>query len=162
PTPPRPSPAPLPEEPEKVEADHVQRPETEAPPVQEVVPAAPVQKEESSILEVGHRVAAGPEIAERVGRRPGRGGRASQAASEEASLGKHRGKHKATFYIDAELFEEVRDAVYALSGPPEQMTLARFATDAFTAHLKRLRQKHNDGDPFLARGGELSPGPRVR
>lgn len=58
------------------------------------------------------------------------------------------------FQLDAELYEEVRDAVVHLSGPPEQLTLNRFAEDALRLHLERMRVEHTKGKRFPKRSFE--------
>jgi hypothetical protein len=63
-----------------------------------------------------------------------------------------------TLHLPESLINEVRDAVVHLSGPPERMTLARFAEDAFQAELARLKDKHTGGKRFPRRRGELRPG----
>jgi hypothetical protein len=67
-------------------------------------------------------------------------------------------KVRATFHIPDDLLEESRDVVYALSGPPVRLTLARLAEDALRAELDRLKAEHNGGQEFPARSEELRGG----
>ena len=67
-------------------------------------------------------------------------------------------KVRATFHLPADLIEEARDTVVALSGPPHRLTLAAVAEEAFRRELERLRKAHNDGKRFPMRAGELKGG----
>lgn len=81
---------------------------------------------------------------------------AKKAAPVEAP--KAAKKIRATFHIPADLFDEVRDAVYHLSGPPLRLTLAAFADHAFRLYLVDLKKTANKGKAFPKRGGELKGG----
>ena len=70
-------------------------------------------------------------------------------------------KVKVPFNLPRDLAEQVRDAVFALSGPPHCLSLAAFAEQALRAELDRLKGVANDGRPFGARRGRLKPGRRV-
>lgn len=70
-------------------------------------------------------------------------------------------KKKVPFNLPAELAEEVRDAVFALSGPPHCLSLALFAENALRIELARLRQAENSGRQFPRRSGRIQPGRRV-
>ena len=78
------------------------------------------------------------------------------AAARETSATARR-----TFELPVDLIERLRDATWALSGPPHQLTLNRLAADALRRELDRLQEQHNDGRPFPPRGGRLRPGRRV-
>jgi len=67
-------------------------------------------------------------------------------------------KMRATFHIPTDLFDQVRNAVYALSGPPNRLTLATFAERALRAELERVKGKENKGRAFPRRGEELKGG----
>lgn len=67
-------------------------------------------------------------------------------------------KIRATFHLRADLFEEVRDCVVALSGPPHRLTLAAMAEDALQERLTKLRKTANKGKPFPKRVGQLRGG----
>jgi len=67
-------------------------------------------------------------------------------------------KIRATFHLPRALFEEARDAVVHLSGPPVRLTLAALAERALTRELDRLRRTHNDGKSFPRRQGQLRSG----
>lgn len=67
-------------------------------------------------------------------------------------------KIRATFHIPPDVFDEVRDAVYHLSGPPLRLTLAAFAEAAFRQYVADLRKTYNKGKAFPKRGGELMGG----
>lgn len=65
---------------------------------------------------------------------------------------------RASFQVPEELLADVRDAVIALSGPPERLTMARFAEEAFRRELERLQSIHNRGKPFDATDGLVRVG----
>ncbi len=71
-------------------------------------------------------------------------------------------KVRATFHLPTEVFEQCRDAVVHLSGPPTRLTLAALAETALRRELKRLRSRHNKGDAFPARSGELKGGRPIK
>ena len=71
---------------------------------------------------------------------------------------KKTGKVRATFHLPEDLFEAVRDAVVALSGPPDRLTLASFAEAALRQELVRLQKAKNKGRPFPKRETELRGG----
>ena len=62
-----------------------------------------------------------------------------------------RKKVRATFHLPEELYDYVRDTVYALSGPGTEMTMTAFAERAIRAELKRLEKKHNNAEKFRPR-----------
>ena len=62
-----------------------------------------------------------------------------------------RKKIRATFVLPPELFEEVRDTVVALSGPPHRMTMAALAEKALRGELERLKKALHKGKRFPAR-----------
>lgn len=71
------------------------------------------------------------------------------------------GRSRATFHLSTELLEEVRNAVVALSGPPDQLTMSKFAELAFRQELDRLRQERpgdGRGKPFRHRQGQVRRG----
>jgi hypothetical protein len=65
---------------------------------------------------------------------------------------------RASFQIPQQLLADIRDAVIALSGPPERLTMARFAEEAFRHELERLQAEHNDGQPFPSTDGVVRVG----
>lgn len=67
-------------------------------------------------------------------------------------------KVRATFHLSEDLFNQVRDAVVHLSGPPLRLTLAAFAENALRRELERLRGEHNSGERFPRREAELRGG----
>lgn len=67
-------------------------------------------------------------------------------------------KVRATFHIPADLLSDLRDAVVALSGPPDRLTLASLAERALRVELERLQRERNKGRPFPPRSGELRGG----
>jgi hypothetical protein len=67
-------------------------------------------------------------------------------------------KLRATFHLPEALFEEARDAVVQLSGPPVRLTLAGLAETALRRELDRLKKLHNGGKDFPRRKGELKGG----
>jgi hypothetical protein len=69
-----------------------------------------------------------------------------------------RPKQRITSYLRPAIAEELRDAVRALSGPPEHLTVAALLERAVTAELVRLRRRHNNGEPFPKTEGALRVG----
>ena len=67
-------------------------------------------------------------------------------------------KVRATFHLPKDLLEEARDTVVALSGPPSRLTLAELAETALRREVTRLKKKHNRGEAFPPRGGDLRGG----
>jgi hypothetical protein len=67
-------------------------------------------------------------------------------------------KVRATFHLPIDLFEEARNAVVYLSGPPLHLTLAALAAAALRRELDRLKKTRNRGRPFPARRGQLRSG----
>lgn len=76
---------------------------------------------------------------------------APSSGSSPASSPPARARVRGTFHLDLELFEQTRDAVVFLAGPPAHLTLARLLEDALRAELARLAKKHNNGEPFPSR-----------
>jgi len=72
-----------------------------------------------------------------------------------------RSKVKVPFNLPCDLAERIRDAVYALSGPPYCLSLAAFAEQALRTELARLEREANKGRQFMARAGRLRPGRRL-
>lgn len=66
-----------------------------------------------------------------------------------------------SFQLDASLLEELRDAAVHLSGPPHHATLNGLVEKALRDHLAELRQEHELGDRFPARGSDPRPGRRA-
>ena len=84
---------------------------------------------------------------------------AKEAADKGAPSGRGSSrKVRATIHLPADLFDEVRNAVVACSGPPLRLTLAGFAEQALRHELERLAKKQNDGKPFPRREAELRGG----
>lgn len=79
-----------------------------------------------------------------------------QRAAGRASQG-HQ-KVRATFHLPQALFEEARNAVVQLSGPPVRLTLAALAEKALRRELDRLKRAYNDGQDFPRRRGRLRSG----
>ncbi len=67
-------------------------------------------------------------------------------------------KVRATFHLPSALFEEARDAVVQLSGPPLRLTLAALAETALRRELDRLKRAYNGGREFPRRSGRLRSG----
>jgi len=57
-------------------------------------------------------------------------------------------KRKASFLIPEELYQEARDVVAFLGGPPLYLTLAQLAEDALRDKLADLKQQPNQGKSF--------------
>lgn len=83
---------------------------------------------------------------------------APEPASETARAAESAQNERVTFILPSALIREIRSAAVALSGPPLRLTLARLATDALRAELKRLEEEHNKGKPFPDFAGKLVGG----
>ena len=70
---------------------------------------------------------------------------------EKQKEGGRAEKVRATFYLPADLLEEVRNAAVQLSGPPTRLTLAVFAENAFRNEIERLQKDYNKGEKFPQR-----------
>ena len=71
------------------------------------------------------------------------------------------GRARATFHLSAELLNELRNAVVALSGPPDRLTMSRLAENALRRELERLRQQQAGaarGKPFRQRQAPVTRG----
>lgn len=67
-------------------------------------------------------------------------------------------KLRVTFHLTEALYEELRDAVVALSGPPHRLTLAGLAEIALREKVETLKKTNNKGKPFPKRTEELRGG----
>src|SRR5262245_47517836 len=70
-------------------------------------------------------------------------------------------KVRATFHLPADLLNDLRNAVVALSGPPHRMTMAKFAENALRSELERLmqlQQGRQRGRPFPQRDSDVRTG----
>lgn len=68
---------------------------------------------------------------------------------------------RATFHLPGDLLERVRNTVVALSGPPELLTMSKFAENALRRELKRLENRRpgdQRGKPFGERQGQVRKG----
>ena len=82
---------------------------------------------------------------------------------EMVSESEHRGrKVRATFQISAELLNEVRDVVVALSGPPDRLTLSDLAESALRRETERLKRLHMAGKNFAKRNEGVRRGRPIR
>src|SRR5690349_4560832 len=75
---------------------------------------------------------------------------------------RHGRKARATFHISAELLDELRDVVVALSGPPDRLTLSDLAEGALRREVGRLKRVHKKGKSFAKRRSELKSGRPIR
>jgi hypothetical protein len=72
---------------------------------------------------------------------------------------------RATFHLPANLIDDLRNAVVALSGPPHRLTMSKLAENALRHELDRLRQEQagaDTGKPFQPRSGEVTRGRPIR
>ena len=65
---------------------------------------------------------------------------------------------RVTYALPADLVAETRNAVVALAGPPERLTLSGLVVSALRKELERLRKAHNAGEPFSGSGKALKGG----
>jgi hypothetical protein len=56
-----------------------------------------------------------------------------------------------SFYLDADLVNEMRNAVAHLAGAPEYLTLTRLADGPLREKLEELKKTYNKGKPFPQR-----------
>lgn len=66
------------------------------------------------------------------------------------------------FWLEPALVERARNAVDALGGPPERLTLSGLVARALEAELRRLSRRYRDGGDFPQRPGELRRGSRPK
>ena len=86
---------------------------------------------------------------------------ATPETSDNGERGQRIQKVRATFHISADLLNEVRNAVVALSGPPHRLTMAQFAEEALREKLDQLRDDQSGrmrGRDFPQRESELRGG----
>jgi hypothetical protein len=70
-------------------------------------------------------------------------------------------KVRTTFHLPADLVDELRNAVVALSGPPHRLTMAKLAENALRSELDRLaqqRQGRQRGQSFPQRDSDVRTG----
>lgn len=106
-------------------------------------------------LEASPRPEPEPETRAHVAPVPTRAPKAAKASPELAAKAMHV---RATFHLPADLLDEARDVVVALSGPPVRLTLAGMVQNAIRSELERLRKAHNRGKPFARRDYDLKGG----
>ncbi|HXM56334.1 MAG TPA: hypothetical protein VOB72_13155 [Candidatus Dormibacteraeota bacterium] len=88
-------------------------------------------------------------------------GEASRSAAPNDLTAERVLKVRATFHLPADLVEELRNAVVALSGPPHRLTMAKLAENALRNELHRLeqmRQGRQRGRSFPQREGDVRTG----
>jgi hypothetical protein len=67
-------------------------------------------------------------------------------------------KIRGTFSLTSDLFEEIRNAAFHLSGPPLRLTMASVAEIALRRELNRMKLLHNGGRDFPQRTAALRGG----
>ena len=67
-------------------------------------------------------------------------------------------KRKASFLIPEELYQEAREAVAFLGGPPLYLPLAQLAEAALRDKLDELKEQHHKGKPFPKFVGRVKTG----
>ena len=65
-----------------------------------------------------------------------------------------RPKERATFYLPADMLDDLRNAVVALRGAPQRFTMASIVEAGVRAEIQRLQGELNEGAPFPARSVE--------
>jgi phage I-like protein len=60
--------------------------------------------------------------------------------------------------VSAEVLDEVRSCVVALSGPPDRLTISSLVEQALRQEIQRLRIRKNRGEPFSAKHEGLRTG----
>ena len=71
-------------------------------------------------------------------------------------------KVRASFYLSAEILDELRNVVVALSGPPDRLTLSDLAEGALRRELERLKRVHRRGNDFPKRMQQLHGGRPIK
>ena len=71
-------------------------------------------------------------------------------------------RKRETFLIDAELADEMRDAIVHLQGPPRFLNLATFGEEAIRAYLDTLKAEHMGGANFPKRPQAVRQGRPLR
>lgn len=71
-------------------------------------------------------------------------------------------KTRVSFHLSETLAERVRNTVYALSGPPHRLTMAKMAEEALEAACKKYQRDQNEGKPFPQREEDLVGGRQVK
>jgi hypothetical protein len=84
--------------------------------------------------------------------------RRSWQPSETAPTRRRGGKARATFHLPAELLDEMRNTVVALSGPPHRLTMSKLAANALKSELERLRREGGRQKAFNHRSEEVTRG----
>ena len=82
-----------------------------------------------------------------------------EATEREPALKGSRAR--ATFHLPADLLDELRNAVVALSGPPARLTMSRMAENSLRRELERLRKQQPGaarGKPFQQRESPVTRG----
>jgi hypothetical protein len=62
---------------------------------------------------------------------------------------------RATFYVDADLYEAYRNAAVFLAGPPVHATVSSLVEEALRRELARLERAHAGGKAFPKRTVDL-------
>ena len=84
-----------------------------------------------------------------------------QWEGQERQLELKERRARATFHLSADLLEELRNAVVALSGPPDRLTMSRLAENALRREVERLRLRQSGaarGKPFQQRESPVTRG----
>jgi hypothetical protein len=72
---------------------------------------------------------------------------------------------RATFHLPADLLNDMRNAVVALSAPPHRLTMSKLAENALHRELDRLRNElagGKQGKPFGQRADDVTKGRPIR
>jgi hypothetical protein len=96
--------------------------------------------------------------------RAGSGERDRRAKPEEPTAPPGR-PGRATFHLPADLLDEMRNTVVALSGPPHRLTMSKLAVSAIRQELDRLRKDRggrDQGKVFGQRSGPVTRGRPIR
>lgn len=91
--------------------------------------------------------------------------RRAWARPKAAKPGRTAEQGRATFHLPAELLDEMRNTVVALSGPPHRMTMSKLAASALRRELDRLRRERggkDQGEAFGHRAAEVTRGRPIR
>ncbi len=78
--------------------------------------------------------------------------------AKKPQKGEGEKKTRVSFHLTEALADRVRNVVYALSGPPHRLNMAKIAEEALEAACKKYERDQNGGKPFPQREEDLVGG----
>jgi hypothetical protein len=92
-------------------------------------------------------------------------GQPDRRVKPEAATASPRRPGRATFHLPADLLDDMRNTVVALSGPPHRLTMSKLADTAIRRELDRLRKERggrDQGKVFGQRSAQVTRGRPIR